>query len=193
MKFAENFNNVFPSTPKKYIAIFLFFGYFFMFFQAEAAENSYKPDRAFLRNDPFKKSKARVELNGIHSEFELAVVRDSINDVLQLIRVFGLGNKLPNGQIISENTRLNPIFLKLTTVQGRMEIDIDPASTWVDKKTFNWNIISDEKFEVDVVFKHLPLSLGQAESPDERTYRFGFVKNKCGANWCLNTAKKITN
>lgn len=158
---------------------------------AESLSSPYQPDRGFLKNDPYKKSKSRVELSGVKNESELMVVKEAINDILQLIRLFGLGNKLPDGRIIMENTRTHPAFIKLTTERGRREIDIEPASTRHDKKTYNWNIISNDKLEVDVIFKHQPLSLGSPEVPAERTYRLGFIKNQCDAKWCLNEAKRI--
>ncbi|WP_350296825.1 hypothetical protein [Limnohabitans sp. Rim8] len=158
---------------------------------ADSLPLAYQPDRGFLKSDPYKKSKSRVELSGIKNESELTIVKEAINDTLQLIRIFGPGNILPDGRIILDNTRMHPSFLKLTTEQGRREIDIEPASTRLDKKIYNWNIISDDQLEVDVIFKHQPLSLGPSEVPDEKTYRLGFIKNKCGAKWCLNTAKRI--
>lgn len=156
-----------------------------------ANSNMYTPDRKFLLKDPYKKSKSRVELSGIKNDHELTIVQDAINDILELIRLFGMSNKLPDGKILRPNTRLHPAFLRLTTEKGRQEIDIDPASTRLDKKTFNWNIISDNQVEVDVIFKHQPLSDGPTEVPDERTYRLGFVKNQCSAIWRLNSAKRI--
>lgn len=173
------------------ITLFALTGLYMQISSADLASSPYQPDRGFLKNDPYKKSKSRVELSGVKNESELMVVKEAINDVLQLIRLFGLGNILPDGRIILENTRTHPTFLRLTTEQGRREIDIEPASTRHDKKTYNWNIISDDKLEVDVIFKHQPLSLGPSEVPDEKTYRLGFIKNQCGAKWCLNEAKRI--
>jgi len=158
---------------------------------ANAVEKSYRSDMKFLESDPYRKSKARVELSGIKNDFELNVTKDAINDILRLVRLFGLGNKLPNGQIIMTNTRLHPAFLMLTTEQGRQQLDIDPASTRHDEKYFNWNIKSDTELTVDVILKHQPLSLGPAEIPGERIYRLGFVKNQCDAKWCLNEAKRL--
>ena len=156
-----------------------------------AEENSYRPDTNFLKNEPYRKSKARVELSGIKNDFELKIVEDSLNDVLRLVRLFGMGNKLPNGKVISKNTRLHPAFLLLTTERARNQIDIDPASNHIDQKIFNWNVESNTKFTVYVIFKHQPLSSGLAEYPDTRIYEFEFLKNQCGAKWCLNQAKKI--
>ena len=107
-------------------------------FYANAIEKSYQPDIKFLESNPYIKSKSRVELSGIKNDFELKVTQDAINDILRLVRIFGLGNKLTNGQVIMPNTRLHPAFLILTTEQGRQQIDIDPASTRHDKKYFNW-------------------------------------------------------
>jgi len=158
---------------------------------ATAIEKSYQPDMKFLESDPYRKSKARVELSGIKNDLDLKITKDAINDILRLVRLFGLSNKLTNGQLIMSNTRSHAAFLMLTTEQGRQQIDIDPVSSRHDKKYFNWNIKSDTQLTVDVIFKHQPLSLGPAEIPDERTYRLGFVKNQCGANWCLDDAKRL--
>jgi len=159
--------------------------------QSFAAENTYIPSRKFLEIDPYRKSKARVELSGIKNDQELEVVKDAINDVLRFIRLFGLGNKLPDGSIVMKNTREHPAFQMLSTAQGKEQLNIDPASTRIDQKTFNWNIKSNNQLSVDVILKHTPLSDGPAESPNERIYRFTFVKGLCDAKWCLNEAEQL--
>ena len=159
--------------------------------QSFAAEKTYIPSRKFLEIDPYRKSKARVELSGIENDQELEVVKDAINDVLRFIRLFGLGNKLPDGSIVMKNTREHPAFQILSTAQGREQLNIDPASRRHDERTFNWNIKSNNQLSVDVILKHTPLSDGPAESPNERIYRFTFVKGLCDANWCLNEAQQL--
>lgn len=158
---------------------------------ANEADNSYRPNDDFLKQDPYKKSKARVDLIGVKNDHELKIVQSSINDILRFIRLFGLSNKNLDGSIILENTRKHPAFLMLTTERGRRELDIDPASSRIEQKVYNWAVESDRQLSVDVLLIHQPLWRGPTETPSERIYRFKFVKNQCEATWCLNEVKRI--
>lgn len=158
---------------------------------------AFKPDGGFLKEDPFRKTKQVVQLTGVKSEAELAIVRGAINDVVGFVRLFGItGSNLGNATISNTSPeKMAEIkaarvtwdaFARMSTPQGRQSMPIEPASGHMTMAMDAWVVESDTALSVRTDFRQTSYELKMVKDPMPKVLRLRFVKQE--GKWLFDGA-----
>lgn len=162
---------------------------------------AFKPDGGFLKEDPFRKTKQVVQLTGVKSEAELAIVRGAINDVIGFVRLFGItGSNLGNATISNTSPeKMAEIkaarvtwdaFARMSTSQGRQSMPIEPASGHMTMAMDSWVVESDTLLSVRTDFRQTSYELKMVKDPVPKVLRLRFVKQE--GKWLFDGAAPAT-
>jgi hypothetical protein len=162
--------------------------------------SAFKPDRGFLKDDPFRKTKQVVQLTGVKSEAELAIVRNAINDVVGFVRLFGItGSNLGNAKLANTTPeQLAEIkaarvtwdaFARMSTQQGRQSMPIEPASGHMATAMDAWVVESDSVLSVRTDFRQTMVELKMVKDPAPKVLRLRFVKQE--GKWLFDGASPV--
>lgn len=162
---------------------------------------AFKPDGGFLKEDPFRKTKQVVQLTGVKSEAELAIVRGAINDVIGFVRLFGItGSNLGNATISNTSPeKMAEIkaarvtwdaFARMSTPQGRQSMPIEPASGHMTMAMDSWVVESDTLLSVRTDFRQTSYELKMVKDPVPKVLRLRFVKQE--GKWLFDGAAPAT-
>jgi hypothetical protein len=165
-----------------------------------AAAASFNPDAAFLREEPYRKTKQVVRLSGVKSEAELAIVKAAMNDVVRFVRLFGVtGSNL--GDAVIPGTppeRMAEIkaarvtwraFEAQSTPAGRAAMPIEPASGHMVVAMDDWLVESQSALSVRTDFRMTQFELKMVTDPVPRVMRLRFVKRE--GVWLLDGATPV--
>ena len=169
--------------------------------QAPADATAFKPDRGFLKDDPFRKTKQVVQLTGVKSEAELVIVRGAINDVVGFVRLFGItGSNLGNAKLANTTPeQLADIkaarvtweaFARMSTPQGRQSMPIEPASGYMTMAMDSWEVESNAALSVRTDFRQTSYELKMVKDPVPKVLRLRFVKAD-GGKWLFDGATPV--
>ncbi len=154
---------------------------------AATSPPAFKPDGAFLKSDPYRKTKQVVKLTGVKSEAELETVRGAINDVVGFVRLFGitgsnLGNAVITGSSPEQMAEIKAArvtwraFEAMSTAQGRQSMPIEPASGYMTMAMGDWSVESDRVLSVLTDFRQTSYELKMVENPPARLLRLRFIR-----------------
>lgn len=154
-----------------------------------AVAASFTPDAAFLRDDPYRKTKQAVRLSGVKSEVELATVKSAINDVVRFVRLFGITGSNLGDAVISGTPpeRMAEIkaaratwraFETQSTPAGRAAMPIEPASGHMVVAMDEWVVESETVLSVRTDFRMTQFELKMIKDPPPRVLRLRFVKRE---------------
>lgn len=161
---------------------------------------SFKPDASFLKEEPYRKTKQLVQLTGVKSEAEYAVVKQSMNEVVRFVRLFGIsGSNLGNAVISGTSPeRMAEIkaakvtwraYENLSTPKGRDSMPIEPASGHMVRSMGDWEVESDTALSVRVDFRVTFVELKPVKDPAPQVMRLRFVKQE--GKWVFDGATKL--
>jgi len=156
---------------------------------------SYKPDSRFLREEPFRKTKQVVQLNGVQSDAELATVRSAINDVVSFVRLFGitgsnLGSATVSGSAPEQMAEIKAAritwkaFEDQSTPKGRQSMPLEPASGHIATALDTGLVETGSALSVRVDFRQTFYELKMVQDPPARILRLRFVKQ--GGQWLFD-------
>lgn len=168
--------------------------------QTPSPSGVFKPDGSFLKDDPFRKTKQVIQLSGVKSEAELAIVRGAINDVVGFVRLFGItGSNLGNATISNTSPeKMAEIkaarvtwdaFARMSTPQGRQSMPIEPASGHMTMAMDAWVVDSDSVLSVRTDFRQTSYELKMVKDPVPKVLRLRFVKQE--GKWLFDGATPV--
>lgn len=164
---------------------------------AQAAPGGFQPDAAFLKQDPDRKTKQLVQLTGLRSAEDQAVVQSAINDVIGFVRLFGVAGSNLGQAVIPGSTpeRMAQIkaasktwraFEARSTPGGRAAMPIEPASGHILHSMADWRVESDAALSVVADFRMTQFELQPVKDPLPRVLRLRFVRQ--GNQWLFDGA-----
>ena len=104
-------------------------------------------DTSFLKEQPYRKLKQRVDLSSVTSESDLAVIRDGINPIMFFFANLGYITIPPQHMI------------KITTSAGAHRLRLPPVDSrrsngrFASKEKFNWKVTGDSMITVTANFR----------------------------------------
>lgn len=166
---------------------------------ATPSAGDYRPDGAFLKEDPYRKTKQLIRLTGVKSDAELAIVRGAINDVVGFVRLFGitgsnLGNAVPTGVPPERVAEIKAArvtwraFEAQSTAQGRQSMPLEPASGHMVMAMDQWQVESDAVLTVRTDFRMTAYELKMVKDPPAHILRLRFIRQD--GRWLFDGASR---
>ena len=102
-------------------------------------------DTRFLKEQPYRKMKQRVDLSGVTKETDLAVIKEGINPIMFFL-----------GALAQEDVPVQKV-MKIATSAGAQRLRLPPLQgsgrqRYTPREKFNWKVTGDSMITVTVRF-----------------------------------------
>ncbi|MGK5043459.1 hypothetical protein ACQ4WQ_24295 [Janthinobacterium sp. GB1R12] len=164
----------------KFYFIVVFLGFGTMMLPGQAAEkivgaaertvNVRALDFGFMKEPPNRKIKNRVDLSEIKTAEDLAVVKESINQVMDFFQVYS--------QVRATQASFSALATSNGIKQMRFPPKIDNINYYISKKMWNWVVHDSQTISLTVDFRGMP--------PDAGVHRDTFVFVKRDGIWLFD-------
>jgi hypothetical protein len=161
---------------------------------ASHASEQLELGREFLNQEPGRKTKRVVVLTGIHSIDELDALKQSIDDIIMYIRLFGLSKYTHDKKIINSSPRQHPRFIEYTHISLRDGMEIIPHSNMLADRIGDWRVVDrfDISFTVDFAGWSLMNSFPPGSKPiPPGSFRMHGHPGGCNGHWCLGAIERL--